>query len=278
MIGGHCIKAWAKTQAVIAKSSAESELYSVVKGATEGLGLITLYKDLGSEVGVKLNLDATAAKGILDRQGISKVRHIDVNVLWLQQQAAKKIIPLVKVDGTVNCADLLTKHLGVQVQQRHVEFMQLEFREGRAEMAAQLHSVQRLQPQGEFLEGGACDRWEEKGEQGRWVRLHRTPRSALFDPKKVTGGPGRRTRLISTRETIGIDESGHRFSVVDDWLEKPHTPIMRKRWTGMTVFKVANNEESDCGRDQRRQRERAGAPPSSSKTSRVTWADLEDDL
>ena len=46
MIGNHCVKAWAKTQAVIAKSSAESELYSVVKGATEGLGLITLYKDL----------------------------------------------------------------------------------------------------------------------------------------------------------------------------------------------------------------------------------------
>ena len=72
MIGGHCIKAWAKTQAVIAKSSAESELYSVVKGATEGLGLITLYKDMGSEVGVKLNLDATAAKGILERQGIPR--------------------------------------------------------------------------------------------------------------------------------------------------------------------------------------------------------------
>ena len=112
MIGNHCIKAWAKTQSVIAKSSAESELYSVVKGATEGLGLITLCKDLGAEVGVKLNLDATAAKGILERQGISKVRHIDVNVLWLQQQVAKKIIPLIKVNGSVNCADLLTKHLG----------------------------------------------------------------------------------------------------------------------------------------------------------------------
>ena len=47
MIGGHCIKAWAKTQSVVAKSSAESELYSVVKGACEGLSLITLHKDPG---------------------------------------------------------------------------------------------------------------------------------------------------------------------------------------------------------------------------------------
>ena len=37
-IGGHCIKAWSKTQAAPAKSSAESELYSVVEGATAGLG------------------------------------------------------------------------------------------------------------------------------------------------------------------------------------------------------------------------------------------------
>ena len=94
MIGGHCIKAWSKTQAVLAKCSAESELYSVVKGATEGLGLITLNNDLGEKKEVKLNLDATAAKGILERQGISEVRHIDVNVFWLQQQLAKKIIPL----------------------------------------------------------------------------------------------------------------------------------------------------------------------------------------
>ena len=47
MIRGHCIKAWSKTQAVPAKSSAESELYSVVKGAAEGLGLIALNNDLG---------------------------------------------------------------------------------------------------------------------------------------------------------------------------------------------------------------------------------------
>ena len=136
MVGKHCIKAWSKTQSVIAKSSAESELYSVVKGACEGLGLITLHNDLGEAKEVKLNLDATAAKGILERQGISKVRHIDVNVLWLQQQMAKKLIPLIKVDGTENCSDLLTKHLASATQQKHVAYMQLEFRDGRAAKAA----------------------------------------------------------------------------------------------------------------------------------------------
>ena len=127
MIGGHCIKPWPKTQAVLAKSSAESELYSVVKGANEGLGLITLNNDLGEKKEFQLNLDATAAKGILERQGISEVRHIDVDVLWLQQQLANNLIPLIKVAGTKNGSDLFTKHLASAIQQKHVAYMRLEF-------------------------------------------------------------------------------------------------------------------------------------------------------
>ena len=80
-IGTHCIKVWSKTQAVGAKSSAESELYGVVKGACEALGIRTLCHDIGWNLDIRRELDATAVKGILDRQGISKVRHIDVNCL-----------------------------------------------------------------------------------------------------------------------------------------------------------------------------------------------------
>ena len=42
MVGKHCIKTWSKTQAVIAKSSAEAELYGVVRAATEALGVCSL--------------------------------------------------------------------------------------------------------------------------------------------------------------------------------------------------------------------------------------------
>ena len=57
-------------------SSREAELYSAVKGATEGPGLITLNNDLGKMQQVKLNLDTAVAKGFLERQVFSKVRHI----------------------------------------------------------------------------------------------------------------------------------------------------------------------------------------------------------
>ena len=47
MIGKHCLKTWSKTQALVAKSSGEAELYAVVKGAAEALGMVTLARDLG---------------------------------------------------------------------------------------------------------------------------------------------------------------------------------------------------------------------------------------
>ena len=76
--GTHCIKTWSKTQAVIAKSSGESELYGVVRGACESLGTKTLCENLGEALSIILDVDATAAKGIFDRTGLAKVRHIDV--------------------------------------------------------------------------------------------------------------------------------------------------------------------------------------------------------
>jgi hypothetical protein len=145
-IGNHCVKVWAKTQAVIAKSSAESELYGVVRGACEGLGMKSLCADLGSDVGIRLELDATAAKGILDRQGLAKVRHIDVNCLWLQEQCAKKMVPLVKIPGEINTADLMTKHLVGPVILKHLKNLNLDLRSGRSEQAAKLHSVSDSSP------------------------------------------------------------------------------------------------------------------------------------
>ena len=112
MRGSHLIKAWSKTQAVLAKSSAESELYGVVKGACEGNGVNTLLRDLGQhEPKVRVHLGATAVRRRFERKGLSKVRHIDTYVLWLQEQAARRLLPLYKVLGTENVSDLMTKNM-----------------------------------------------------------------------------------------------------------------------------------------------------------------------
>ena len=90
MLGQHCLQTWSKTQAIITKSSAEAKLYGVVRGATEALGMSMQTKDLGgSERQIQLHLDATAAKGVVERRGLSKVRYIDANILWLQEICAR---------------------------------------------------------------------------------------------------------------------------------------------------------------------------------------------
>ena len=81
---------------------------------------------------------------------------------------------LVKIPGEHNTADLMTKHLTTLMIQRHLEKWCLEFKDGRAEKAAKLHSVTRSSrvevAQSKFRaidEGFASatrgDYWSEKG-------------------------------------------------------------------------------------------------------------------
>ena len=111
MMGTSCVKSWSKTQATIAQSSAESELIASVKGAAEALGVVSLAKDLGISLGVRLHLDAAAALGILERRGVGKVRHLDVASLWLQEKELRKLIAMHKVSGLKNSSGISTKHL-----------------------------------------------------------------------------------------------------------------------------------------------------------------------
>ena len=99
------------TQVIILKSSGEAELFGVVLGSTEGLGLINLCGDLGAVIKIWVHLDASAAKGMVEREGIGKVRHVEVDVLWIQEQQARVRLPPVKVDGSRNPADLMTNNL-----------------------------------------------------------------------------------------------------------------------------------------------------------------------
>ena len=83
-IGTHLLKSYSKTHAVEAKSSGESELYGVVRPPTESLGISSLFEDFG-EAGLKVraSMDATAAIGIGQRRGLSKLRYVEVDVLWV---------------------------------------------------------------------------------------------------------------------------------------------------------------------------------------------------
>ena len=250
-VGQHTIKTWSKTQSIVATSSAEAELYAVVRGACEGLGMQALLEDFGAKAEMRIHLDSSAAQGILDRQGLSKVRHIDVNILWLQEQCAKDILPLEKIKGTVNPADLMTKNLSTQVASDHCDSMNLEFEQGRAQTAAKLHAIGRRMRQEEANEklqsvsiekwdncGG--DAWRNRGDEGVWCRIHRTPRRAMFTPYRVARGPSMKSTLMSTRTTTGVTASGQKFTISDNFKNPKNAHMLLfEEWTGTTTFRAA---------------------------------------
>ena len=69
MWGAHCFKSWASTQAIVALSSAEAELYALTKGASQAFGVMTLLEDFGFTTRAVLHTDASAAIGIVRRAG-----------------------------------------------------------------------------------------------------------------------------------------------------------------------------------------------------------------
>ena len=141
MLGSHLIKPWSSTQANIVLSSGEGEFYGVVKASGMGLGYNALLEDIGIKLLVRVWTDSTATTGICKRQGLGKLRHIDIQCLWIQQRVRDQTITLMKVRGEDNPADLFTKHLvGHDRIEQLLKLFGCHFRDGRPKLAPTLRS------------------------------------------------------------------------------------------------------------------------------------------
>ena len=132
--GGHYIKSWSRTQSLVALSSAEAELYGIVKCSSELLGFKSIIQDLDKSLGAILYSDASAALGVVQRQGLGRLRHIDCSYLFVQALNANKVVQFAKVWGQENPSDIGTKGLSADAISRHISVVNGEFREGRPEI------------------------------------------------------------------------------------------------------------------------------------------------
>ena len=82
--GGSAVRGWASTQSVHAMSSGEAEYYAPLKGACAALGFQSMLEDLGLQASATLFTDSSAARGIIHREGLGKLRHLETGYLWLQ--------------------------------------------------------------------------------------------------------------------------------------------------------------------------------------------------
>ena len=113
------MKAYTRKQKVIAKSSAETELYAAALGASEAKGVQSMMRVLGFAVKPVLNIDAKAREHFLDRQGIGKLKHTDVAYLWVQDEIRSQRLRLHRVRSEENVTDLGTKPLSKAVIEKN---------------------------------------------------------------------------------------------------------------------------------------------------------------
>ncbi len=128
--GKHCLKTWSTTQAVIALSSGEAEFCGVVKGGSVLLGAISMARDLGIELKGRIHTDSSAAKGIANRRGLGKMRHIHVNYLWIQERLQAGDFQLFKERTDDNVGDVFAKYLEQSKLNKFVKQLGYSFMQG----------------------------------------------------------------------------------------------------------------------------------------------------
>jgi len=83
-----------------------------------------MMEDMGMEIEGKVPIytDASAALGMVQRKGARKVRHVDTRLLWIQQDAVKRLLDYWKTAGKDNPADIFTKPVKEELfcQLRHM--------------------------------------------------------------------------------------------------------------------------------------------------------------
>ena len=113
LVGRHLLKAYTRKQKIIARSSAAA------LGASEANGVQSMVCVQGFAVKPVLNMDARATEHILHRHGIGKMKHIDVEHLWLQDEVTSNRLSVRRVKREVNLADIGTTALSNKIVRKH---------------------------------------------------------------------------------------------------------------------------------------------------------------
>ena len=125
--GDHMLMSWSRTQQVISLSSAEAELHGLTKCASEGLAA-KKFEECFIHIPLRLLTDSSAAKGIIMRNGVGKVKHLEVKCLWVQERESAGDFVCIKVPRLENCSDLLTHHYSESEVRLHLTRMGLVLR------------------------------------------------------------------------------------------------------------------------------------------------------
>ena len=109
-----------RTQATVALSSGEAELFAIGQGINEALYVksIVLEAEFARGVRIVAYTDSTAGKSIASRFGTGKrTKHVELRYLYMQNLIAAGMLQVRKIGTKDNCADVLTKYVASDILQ-----------------------------------------------------------------------------------------------------------------------------------------------------------------
>ena len=111
-LDGQVIYTFSRNQKSVALSSGEAEYYAGASAASDSILLKEAIQFLtGKRCQVNLYLDSSAARGIITRQGVGRVKHLQIRTLFLQELHKQGTLSVHPVGAKENTADIGTKLL-----------------------------------------------------------------------------------------------------------------------------------------------------------------------
>ena len=107
-----------RTQATVALSSGEAELYAIGQGTSEALFLksLILEAEFAKRVNVIVYTDSTAGRSMAIRFGAGKkTKHVELRYFYMQDLVRSGVLIVRKVHTSANPADVLTKYSPTEV-------------------------------------------------------------------------------------------------------------------------------------------------------------------
>lgn len=83
-VGAHEVDSTAVKMQLQVLSTGEGEYVAMVSGAARGIFIQNVHKFLKVIMNLTVRSDSSAARGIAGREGVGRIRHMDVRLLWLQ--------------------------------------------------------------------------------------------------------------------------------------------------------------------------------------------------
>ena len=129
---GTLITSQSRTQATVALSSGEAELYAIGLGVSESLFMVTSFRiPTFQKCEHSIHTDSTAGKSMATRFGTSKkTKHVQLRFLFIQELVAS-VVSIKKVSGTSNPSGVMTKYITKEVFHRHLMALGITYPFGR---------------------------------------------------------------------------------------------------------------------------------------------------